>query len=165
MATATPTYGTPTAMTITLASLASDTNLLAGRESTALDQKDTLDGVDIIIGGKITTGTSPTASRQIEVWVYGTWDGTEYTAACTGSDAGKTVTAESKVAMKFACILPTNSTSDTAYTFLVGSVARLFGGIVPSKFGVFVVHNTGVNLNATAGNHEVYYTTVKYESA
>ena len=165
MTTATPLYGTPTAMTITAASLASDTNLLAGRESTAIDQQGTTDAIDVILGGKITTGTSPTASRQIEVWVYGSWDGTNYTAACTGSDAAKTVTAESKVSMKLAQIIPTNSTSDTAYTFLIGSLARLFGGALPVKWGVWIVHNTGVNLNSTSANHAIYYTPLKYESA
>ena len=93
MATATPVYGTPTAMTITIASLASDTNLLVGRESTALDQKDTLDAVDVMLGGKIRTGTSPTASRQIEIWLYGSYDDSEYTASATGSDAALTVDA------------------------------------------------------------------------
>lgn len=164
MATATPVYGTSTAMTITLASLASDTNLLVGRESTALDQA-SLDAIDVFLGGKITTGTSPTASRVIEVWVYATWDGTEYTGACTGSDAGKTVTAESKVSMKLAASIPTNSTSDTAYTWVAYRSLGAMFGVVPPKFGIFVVHNTGVNLNSTSGNHEAYYTTVKYESA
>lgn len=166
MTTATPNYGTPTAMTITLASLASDTNLLIGRESTALDQKDTLDAVDILIGGKITTGTGPTASRQIEVWVYGSYDDTEFTGAATGSDAGLTVTAESKVQMALAAIIPTNATSDTAYRWIGRkSLANLFGGVIPVQWGVFIVHNTGVNLNSTAGNHELHYTVVKYESA
>lgn len=165
MTTATPLYGTPTALTITLASLATDANLLVGRESTSIDQSGSTDAIDVILGGKITTGSSPTASRQIEVWVYGSWDGTEYTAAATGSNAALTVTAESKVAMKLATVIPTHGTSDTAYTFLVGSLARLFGGVLPVKWGVYVVHNTGVNLNSTGGNHEIYYTALKYESA
>jgi hypothetical protein len=36
--------------------------------------------------------------------------------------------------------------------------------VVPEKWGIYVVHNTGVNLHATAGNHEVKYTPVKFES-
>lgn len=166
MTTASPNYGASTAMTITLASLASDTNLLAGRESTALNQADTLDAIDILLGGKVTTGTGPTASRQIEVWVYGSYDDTEFTAAATGSDAALTVTAESKVQMVMAAIIPTNSTSDTAYRWIARkSLANLFGGVIPMQWGVFIVHNTGVNLHATSGNHELYYTVLKYESA
>lgn len=165
MATATPVYGTPTAMTITIASLASDTNLLIGRESTALDQKDTLDAVDVMLGGKIRTGTSPTASRQIEIWLYGSYDDSEYTASATGSDAGLTVIAETKTLFRLFTIIPTNNTSDRDYKFGPYSVAQCFGGTLPVQFGVWIVHNTGVNLNSTSGNHEIYYTTVKYESA
>jgi hypothetical protein len=32
-----------------------------------------------------------------------------------------------------------------------------FGGELPSKVVLFIVHNTGVALNSTAGNHEVSY--------
>lgn len=165
MATASPAYSGPTALTITLASLATDANLLVGRESTAIDQKDTTDAIDVILGGKITTGTTPTASKQIEVWVYGSYDDTDFSASATGSDAALTTTAESKVLMKLGCIIPTNATSDTTYKFTIGSLARLFGGVIPPQWGVFVVHNTGVNLNSTAGNHEIAFMTLKYESA
>lgn len=163
MTTATPLYGTPTAMTITLASLASDTSLVAGRESTALDQKDTLDAIDVLVGGKVTTGTSPTASRQIEVWAYGSYDDTEFSGSASGSDANLTVVA--KTTMRLLVIIPTSSTSDVAYKWGPYSIAQAFGGVIPVQFGIFIVHNTGVNLNSTSGNHEVYYTTVKYESA
>lgn len=163
MATASPVYGTPTAMTITLASLASDTNLLAGRESTALDQKDSLDAVDVLVGGKVTTGTSPTASRQIEVWAYGSYDDSEFNDACTGADGNRTLVTKSL--LRLLTVIPTNNTSDRAYKWGPFSIAQAFGGVVPVQFGIFVVHNTGVNLNATGGNHEAVYTTVKYESA
>lgn len=166
MATATPVYGTPTAFTWTQASLASDTNLLIGRESTAIDQKDTLDAIDVLIGGKVTTGTGPTASRQIQIWAYASWDDTEFSAGCTGSDAGKTVTAESKQRMFLVDIIATNSTSDTAYTWGPYSALKIFqSAVLPVQFGLWLVHNTGVNLNSTSGNHEAYYTTVKFESA
>jgi hypothetical protein len=44
-------------------------------------------------------------------------------------------------------------------------VALLFGGVVPRKFVVFVTHNTGVALNATAGNHVIAITPVYATSA
>lgn len=163
MPTSTPVYGTPTAMTITLASLASDTNLVAGRESTAVDQKDTLDGVDVLVGGKVTTGTSPTASRQIEIWAYASYDDTEFSGTATGSDAN--LTPDAKTNLRLLTVIPTANTSDKTYKWGPFSIAQAYGGSVPVQFGIYVVHNTGVNLNATAGNHEVVYTTVKYESA
>lgn len=163
MATATPVYGTPTAMTITLASLASDTNLVAGRESTALDQKDTLDAIDVLVGGKVTTGTTPTTGRQIEVWAYGSYDDTEFSGTATGSDAN--LTPGEKSCMRLLTIIPTVATSDKAYKWGPYSIAQAFGGAIPVQFGIYIVHNTAVNLNSTGGNHEVVYTTVKYESA
>lgn len=166
MTTASPLYGTPTAMTITLASLATDANLLVGRESTAVDQKDVSDAIDVLLGGKFTTGTSPTAARQIEVWVYGSYDDTEFSASATGSDAALTTVAETKMLMAPAAIIPTNASSDLAYKWVARkSLANLFGGVIPMQWGVFVTHNTGVNFNSTAGNHEIYYTPIKYESA
>jgi hypothetical protein len=163
MATASPVYGTPTAMTITLASLASDANLLAGRESTVLDQKDTLDAIDVLVGGKITTGTGPTTARQIEVWAYASWDDTEFNDACTGADGNRTLVTKSL--LRLITIIPTNATNDKVYGWGPFSIAQAFGGVIPVQFGIFIVHNTGVNLNSTGGNHEVFYTTVKYESA
>jgi hypothetical protein len=163
MATATPVYGTPTAMTITIASLASDTTLVAGRASTALDQKDTLDAIDVLVGGKITTGTSPTAARQIEVWAFASYDDTEFSGSATGSDAN--LTPDEKTTMRLLQVIPTVNTTNKTYKFGPFSIANAFGGTVPVQFGIYVVHNTGVVLHATGSNHEIVYTTVKYESA
>lgn len=163
MTTHTPNYGSPVTHTITLASLASDTNLVAGREGTAIDQSGTDDAIDALVGGKVTTGTSPTASRQIEVWLYGSYDGTSYSGAATGSNAN--LTPSEKTLLKLLTIIPTVNTSDKTYAWGPFSVAQAFGGVLPPKWGVFIVHNTGVNLNATSGNHEVKHTPVKFESA
>lgn len=165
MPTATPTYGTPTALTITLASLATSSTLLVGRESTAVNQADTTDAIDVLVGGKITTGTTPTAARQIEIWAYGSYDDTEFSASATGSDAALTTTAESKTLMRLLTIIPTHATSDTAYKFGPYSLAEAFGGFVPAQWGVFVTHNTAVNLNSTGGNQEIVFIAVKVESA
>jgi hypothetical protein len=163
MTTATPVYGTKVTHTITLASLASDTNLLAGREGTAIDQKDTDDAIDALVGGTVTTGTTPTTAKQIEVWVYGSYDDTNYNDAITGSDANATLV--TKTLLRLITIIPTNATSDKAYKWGPYSVAQAFGGILPVQWGIFIVHNTAVNLNATGGNHEVEHIPVKFESA
>ena len=57
-------YNADAALTFTLASLASSASLVAGRESTAVDNGTTL-AVDYLVSGKITTGTSPTANKTI----------------------------------------------------------------------------------------------------
>lgn len=163
MTTATPVYGSKVTMTITLASLASDTSLVAGRESTAVDNKDTDDAIDALVGGIITTGTSPTAARQIEVWTYGSYDDTNFSGSASGSDAN--LTPGEKTLMKLLCVIPTVNTSDKAYKWGPFSIAQAFGGFIPVQWGIYIVHNTGVALHATGGNHEIEYFPIKMESA
>jgi hypothetical protein len=162
MTTATPVYGSATAMTMTLASLASSTSD-AGRESTAVDNKDTDDAIDCLVGGKVTTGTSPVATRQIEVWLYGSYNDTDFSGGASGTDAA--LTPDFKGLLRLLVIIPTSATSDKAYRWGPYSVAQAFGGTMPVRWGVWITQNTNVNLNATAGNHEVVYIPVKYESA
>ena len=142
--------------TITLASLASDTNLLAGRESAAIDNSANL-YLDYLVSGKVTTGTSPTTARSIEVWAVGSWDGTNWPDVFDGTDSAETITSANHKASicRFVASMSTDATSDRVYHFGPVSIASVFGGTVPPKFVIFVVHNTAVNLNATAGNHQI----------
>jgi hypothetical protein len=55
----------------------------------------------------------------------------------------------------------TSATSNQAYNTRVWSAKALFGGELPPKFLVWQVHNTGVALNATAGNHYVQVQPIK----
>lgn len=160
MTTASIIYGTPTAMTLTLDSLASDTNLVAGRASTAVDNTSTL-AIDYLVGGTVVAGTTPTTARQIEIWAYGMYDGTEYGGSATGSDAN--LTPDEKTNMRLLTVIPTVATSDKEYQWGPFSIAQAFGGVVPQKFGIYAVHNTGVNLKTTG--HETYHTSVKYGNA
>lgn len=161
MPTASPNYAAAATLTHSLASLASDTNLVAGRASTAVDNT-TVDAIDCLVGGKVTTGTSPTADRQIEVWAYGSYDGTSFSGGATGSDAN--LTPQNKTLLKLLTVIPTSNVSNKTYTWGPISIAQAFGGVVPPEWGIFIVHNTGVALHATAGNHEVKYTPIKFES-
>lgn len=156
-------YASPITLTITLTSLASDTNLSAGRASTAVDNS-TDQYIDFLVGGRVTTGTSPTTNRQIEIWAYGSYDGTTYSAGASGSDAAFSPGVE-KPLMKLLQIIPTDGTSNRTYEWGPCSIAQAFGGTCPPKWGVYVVHNTAVALNGTEANHEVRATPVKYASA
>jgi hypothetical protein len=153
-------YGSSAAFTITLTGLATDANLLTGRESTSVSNTTNL-YEDYLIGGKVTTGTSPTAAKQIEVWAYGSVDDTPtYPDVFDGTESAETVTSSDikPVALKLLAVMPTSNTSDRSYWFGPVSLAAAFGGVVPKNFGVFVTHNTGVNLNATASNQAISYT-------
>lgn len=158
-------WGSWTDFTLTAASLASDTNLLAGRASTVATLANVL---DVQIAGQITVGTTPTANTQIEVWVYGDVSNTPtYPDGITGTDANKTITStEIKYAglggirrpqAPLAIMKVDSTTSNRAYTFGPVSIRSVFGDLPPAKLGIFIVHNTGAALNATAGNHFVRY--------
>ena len=149
-------YGTASDLTITLASLASDTNLLTGRESATIDNTSTL-ALDYLVSGKVTAGTSPTASRSIEVWAVGSWDGTNWPDVFDGTESAETITsADIKASIcRLVAAMATANTSDRTYHFGPVSLAAAFGGVLPPKVVLFVTHSTGVALNSTAGTHQI----------
>lgn len=156
-------WGTNGSFTITLASLASSTTRLVGVESSELNLSTLGPIIDLQISGTITTGTSPTASRQIEIWAIGTTDNTNYPAPFDGTGSAETIgSAEQKQSLcrRPLHVIGTNSTSDHAYSFSGLSLLECFGSVLPQKIVLFVTHDTGVNLNSTAGNHSLIYVPV-----
>jgi hypothetical protein len=149
-------YPAASDLTITLASLASDTSLLTGRESATIDNSANL-YLDYLISGKITTGTSPTASRSIEVWAVGSWDGTNWPDVMDGSESSETITsADIKASIcRYIAAMATSATSNVTYHFGPVSLAAAFGGVLPPKIVLFCTHSTAVALNATSGNHQI----------
>lgn len=147
------------AVTITLAALATDATLLTGREATEIDNSANK-YLDYLLSGFISTGTSPTTSKEIRVYVVGLMNDTTYPDVFDGTDSDETVSSVGtrNSVCKLAAVMATVGTSDQAYYFGPVSVAALFGGTVPLKWTVFVVHNTAVNLNATGTNHEIHVT-------
>lgn len=174
MATSSTNYSSTTdttAITITLASLATSSTLVAGRESTVVDNTSNKYN-DVIVTGQITTGTSPTTGKTIAVYLYAPLKVTSGTStypvagstALTGSDAAATFDAEQRSGgLRLMQTVSINSTSDRAYSFRF-SIANTLG-YVPLKWGLWIVHDTGVNLNATSGNHWFHYTGIKYDIA
>ena len=150
------------AFTITLASLATSATKVVGRESTAI-ATDANDYLDYYIGGKITTGTSPTVSKTIDVYAYGAYHDTPtYPVNITGSDAGATMASENQrnSAVRLLHTIVVDATSDRTYSFGPVAVSPVFGGILPTDIGVWVTHDTAVNLNSTGSNHAINYTGV-----
>jgi hypothetical protein len=160
-------WGTAAAVTIAIASLATSSTKLVGVESDAIDLSGLGPITDVLFGGKITTGTTPTTAKSIEVWAIGSYDGTNYPSVFDGTGSAETLpSAEQKVALmgsKLIASMGTNATSDTAYEFNSVSLAALFSGSMPKKIVLFVTHDTAVNLNSTGGNHFIYYQPV-YEN-
>jgi hypothetical protein len=153
-------YASSAAYTITLASLATSATRTAGREGTSVSNTTNL-YLDYLAGGKITTGTSPTASKQIDWWMYGSVDDTPtYPDVFDGTDSAETATSADilAAALAFFGSVLTDSTSDRTYWFKPTSVAAAFGGSLPKNHGPFIAHDTGVNLNSTGSNHTLSYT-------
>lgn len=141
------------AFTITLASLTSSAT--AGRESTAIDN--TGDKfLDVLVFLKIKTGSGAAANDQaVIVYVYGTVDnGSTWPDAVTGSDAAITFNSPTQLSELGRVYAPTATT-----TFKGGpwSVARLFGGVMPAKWGIAVRNYQGQTLSATGGDHAALY--------
>jgi len=162
------TYESSAAYTITLASLASSSTWLAGRESTAIANTTAKD-LDYLIAAKITVGTTPTTGTVIEVWAHGSFNDTPtYADVLAGTDAAATLTS---AAIKQSGLAPLAflgvdaTTSNRVYPMRPTALSPLFGGIVPKNHGIFVTHNTGVALNATGGNHVLSYTGAYLTSA
>lgn len=155
-------YAASAALTITLASLATSSTAIAGRESTAVNNSATKYS-DVLLGGFITTGTTPTVDKRIEVWAYGSLNDTPlYPDTIVGTNNARALTSTNvkRSALRLVTAMMVDATSNRAYYFGPTSMAELFGGSLPKYWGVFVVHDTGVALNATAGNHVISYTPV-----
>lgn len=150
------------AVTMTLAGLATSSSLTVGRCSAAIDNSTNMDEI-LEITAQVMTGTSPTASKSIELWTFseladGTWPDL-FTAAYSGSDGGFTIRSREILfsGARIVGVINTGSagnTSNVPYTFAPIDIAQLLGGAV-RKVALFGVHDTGVNLHATGENHVV----------
>ncbi len=152
-------YGTEQTLTYTsLNSLASSASLVAGAESTAIDNTTTL-APDYLIGGTIKVGASNmTANTTCEVWVAGEHEDTPtYPDVFDGTDSAETVTSRNVLyagAMLAHVITFDGTDANRVYPVKQFSVASLFGGNVPRHFVLFTVHNGG---NALAASGSAFY--------
>lgn len=167
MAAVTITYsGTGTAITMDLASLGTSSTWLAGRESNQIDNT-TNKYVDALVSGRISVGTTPTINTYIQVFVWGSDVSLATTAidVLDGVDSAETLTNNGiRDALRVgATILVSATTSDVAYEVIPFSVAALFGGSMPRFWGLFVAHNSGVNLRATTNTDSLKYVGIKYD--
>lgn len=155
-------------LTITLASLATSSTLLVGSESNHVDNTTNLD-LDHLLSGKITTGTTPTVSTVIEVWIYAPISmasGTPtYPDVFDGTSSAETVTSDNvkQSMLRRAWSTAVDATSDRTYFMPPTSIASLFGAM-PPFWGAFVTHSTVAALNSTGGNHDLSYFRVQAQT-
>lgn len=109
--------------------------------------------------GKIRVGTTPTVNTEIRIYLVASEDGSTWPDVFDGTPSAETVTSAGvrDGFAKLAAILPVDATTsnrDYPYSF---DALDVFGKSLPDSYVVFVTHNTGVNLNSTAGEHTYTY--------
>lgn len=142
-------FGTATALTITLASLASS-SVGVGRQSALVDNTGNLNLYQKIhIYWKITTGTSPTANTPISFYLIKADKNSSADSITDGagvSDLGLTI-----VSAKQIDGIIVSSSSNVTYQ---GDCVINNPGPV---WGIAVVQGTVVALNSTVGNHGIWF--------
>ena len=146
-------YATETALTITLASLASSAT--AGRESFQVDNT-TNKYLDAMVYLEIPTTAATTAAndKAIYVYAYGGLGADDFTDTATGSDAA--ITLKTPTNLRMMQVISTPDTS-TTYKSVIGSVANVFGGNMPKYWGVVVQNFSALTFNGTEGNFTKHY--------
>lgn len=154
------------AVTITLATLASSSSLLSGREATPVDNRSNLD-LDHILSGKIRTGAAPSGGR-VEVWAFAARqilsDGSLDWGQAQGTDANLTLNGDNvklsgwlKPVASFAVDAAANRTFD----FSGISVALLFGGWLPPLWSLWVTQSSG---DALSTGSSIWYQRVRLQA-
>lgn len=161
-------YGASASPTITLASLAASSTLLAGRESTAIDNGASVKYLDYLVAGNYRAAASNNQAGSIYTTVVAALDDTpNWPDVFDGTDSTETVSKSGvfNSVCKFLSVIGADSTASQNWPFSGASVAGCFGGIVPDQFVYFVTHNiqTSTNTWNAAGNtftHTPVYSTV-----
>lgn len=140
-------FGTATALTITVASLAN----ASARQSDVVDNS-TLRARAVLIYAKIKLGTSPTSNKGVFFYLIRDDGVTNFRTDNAGaSDAAITI----KNARQVGALATGSSaaTGDTLYgSFLIEDPGP--------KWALAVYNDTGATLDATAGNHSIEYVSV-----
>jgi len=159
-------YGASAAPTLTLASLAASSTLLAGRESTAVDNGASNKYLDVLVAGHFKTAASNAQAGTINVAVVAAEDDTPtWQDVFDGTDSAETVSLQNVYDQicKVGASIATTASNSLTWPFGAFSVAGLFGGNVPDQFVFFVSHNAETSTNAwsaTEGDHAVKMTPV-----
>lgn len=136
-------FATSSSITITLNSLTNG----SARESTAVDNTTNL-YLDVFLGGsfKLAAGT-PASDKCINVYVYGSEDGSSYGDNATGTDAALTM--RSPTNLRLVGVVTTPDAGGLTYQLQTTGVAKAFDHMLPRKWGVVVENRTGLAFDST----------------
>jgi hypothetical protein len=154
-------FGTATAITITLTTLASSANWVAGRGSVAIDNTSARN-IDSEITARITTGTTPTVDTEIRIYgVQATQPDTPtWPDTITGTDAAVTLTSTYTRDGGIKPLLgatAVSATSNITYPIACMSTAQAWGK-EPKRWALYVSHSTVAALNGTQTAPVLTYT-------
>ena len=149
-------YVASAALTITLAALASDASLLAGRSSVFVDNGATGAPLEVGVSAVIenNTGSTPTVGTAVQVYAYSDIDDTPtYPDNILGTDANVSISTANNQnsALKLAASMTVAAVKGTTYPTgwnIMSQVAlgALFGGWLPRYWGVWIVQSSGQSL-------------------
>lgn len=156
-------YASPASITITPASLANGAYRQSDAVSNASDKY-----IGAIVGGKVRVGTV-SADGQVEIYVYASYDGTNYKGVPGTTDAtitwGTDTSALGYQDLKYADTATVDDTDDDDYVeFGPFDVAEVCG-VMPIAWGIVYKNATGASFHATQTDSELNYIGVKYTSA
>jgi hypothetical protein len=151
-------FGTSGAITVTLASLAG----AAARQSAFVDNgTDKFFDVMVYLAVALQAGT-PADLKRIQVYAYGSEDGTNYTDNASGSDAAITLRVPTN--LRLIGVMATPDSGALTYKSEPMSLRKQFG-FLPRRWGIVVVNRTNVVFSATEGDHKKSYSGVYATSA
>ncbi len=133
-----------------LASLASSSSLTAGWSSASIDNSSNLSVIERV-ACTVEAGTSPTAGKTGEWWVWGIFSDVSpiaYPDTITGSEGAVTLTSanvKNAGAFKRAGSFTFDSNTNRLY-YTEFATDQVFGLLIPLKWGLFFTHESGVSL-------------------
>lgn len=158
-------YAATATPTMTLASLAASSTLLAGRESSSISNASNK-YLDSLCAGNYRAAASNNQAGNIYTCVVGPRDDTPtWPDVFDGTDSTETVTDAgtfNSICRIISSIAADNTASQTWYWGPV-TIAGFFGGVLPTAWVFFVTQNIQTSTNAwsaTEGDHAVRYTSV-----
>jgi len=139
--------------------------------SSAIFDNSAAANIDVVVGGSIQVG-AVTLDGTIDIYVAGSWDGTEFTSGVDMGDSDITwgTTGSTHINGEFNLALlasiSVNSADDNKDIVFGGfSIAQAFGGTMPKKFAIVIENNTDIALHATGTNNHLDTVGITYVSA
>lgn len=129
----------------------------ASRESAAADNYTTDKFLDAFLQVRVkTNAVAPTGDKAVYVYAWGITDMTTpiYPDRITGVDAAITLDSPTQLEFVKAIFCPAASTT---YTMNPKSMASIFQGTLPPKWGLAITNATGNALDAVTGSFLVAY--------